>query len=432
MKSLRKALFWLHLCAALAAGGIILLLSATGLLLAFEVQVQAWADRHDRLVAPTPEGGAPAIGAALRAVGASRPELAVTTVTVRSEPGAALALGLGRDGVLYVDPASGAITGPGGVGVRRFFRGVTELHRFLGASGEARDAGKRVTGVSNLLFAVILLSGLYIWLPRAVGRDRWRNNLWFRGGLSPKARDFSWHHVFGIWALLPLLLIVVSALPISFEWAGRAVMAVTGSPTESRPAGEARPDGRAPAAPPSAATPAAPAPRAAAPPSTPRAGAETPKLAAIDLAGLDAAVTRAIAETPEWRALSFRLPARGDGAWTVNTDLAPRRGRPDARARFVVDATGETLLESERFADQSLGRRVRSWMRWIHTGEAGGVAGQSIGAIACAAVLILGWTGYALAWRRFRAWRVRRRNALREQPTAAPGGLPASPSPIED
>ncbi len=42
---LRKLVFWLHLGAAVSLGLVILLLAATGLLLAFESQILAWADR---------------------------------------------------------------------------------------------------------------------------------------------------------------------------------------------------------------------------------------------------------------------------------------------------------------------------------------------------------------------------------------------------
>ncbi|HEX6736709.1 MAG TPA: PepSY domain-containing protein, partial [Vicinamibacteria bacterium] len=51
--------------------------------------------------------------------------------------------------------------------------------------------------------------------------------------------------------------------------------------------------------------------------------------------------------------------------------------------------------------------RLRSWMRWIHTGEAGGWPGQAVAGLASAGGALLVWTGLALAWRRWRAWRRR-------------------------
>jgi uncharacterized iron-regulated membrane protein len=47
------------------------------------------------------------------------------------------------------------------------------------------------------------------------------------------------------------------------------------------------------------------------------------------------------------------------------------------------------------------------WMRFVHTGEYYGVLGQTIAGIASAAGILLVYTGFALALRRFVAWRKR-------------------------
>jgi uncharacterized iron-regulated membrane protein len=41
-------------------------------------------------------------------------------------------------------------------------------------------------------------------------------------------------------------------------------------------------------------------------------------------------------------------------------------------------------------------------VRPVHTGEAGGVIGQTLAGIASLAGVVLVWTGLALTWRRFR------------------------------
>jgi uncharacterized iron-regulated membrane protein len=59
------------------------------------------------------------------------------------------------------------------------------------------------------------------------------------------------------------------------------------------------------------------------------------------------------------------------------------------------------VLRKESFSGYSLGRQVRSWTRFLHTGEALGVVGKALAAIASAGAVLLVWTGFALAWRRF-------------------------------
>jgi uncharacterized iron-regulated membrane protein len=50
--NLRKIIFWLHLTAGVLAGAVILVMSMTGVLLAFERQIVAFAERDIRTVAP--------------------------------------------------------------------------------------------------------------------------------------------------------------------------------------------------------------------------------------------------------------------------------------------------------------------------------------------------------------------------------------------
>lgn len=405
--SIRKVFFWTHLSIAVCAGAVILLMAATGLLLAFEAQIQGFADREARRVEPVAGSAAAAVESVLAGIAKERAELRVSSVTLRRDPAEAMSLALGRAGVLYVDPYRARVNGAGAAGVRRALRTVTDLHRYLAASGEKRAVGKAVTGVANVAFLVLLLSGMYLWIPRVLRSSAFRNALWFRRELTAKARDFNWHHVFGIWAVVPLVVVVVSATVMSFASVSSFVSSI-GAPPEAR--GERTAAGGG-------------ARRADTKPSSPAGTSEAPELATLDLTGLDRALARARAEVPGWQSMTVRLPPAED-AITVSVDRATRRGRPDLRSQLVVDrATGE-VREHEAFAEQSSGRRARAWMRWLHTGEAGGLAGQLVAAFACAAVLLLGWTGFALAWRRFLAWR-RRDAAVRVRAGAEAGEVVA-------
>jgi uncharacterized iron-regulated membrane protein len=64
-------------------------------------------------------------------------------------------------------------------------------------------------------------------------------------------------------------------------------------------------------------------------------------------------------------------------------------------------------VEWEPFESQSIGRRLRTVLRFAHTGEVLGVAGQTIAGLVSFGVLVLAWTGIALALRRLSAWRKR-------------------------
>jgi uncharacterized iron-regulated membrane protein len=89
-------------------------------------------------------------------------------------------------------------------------------------------------------------------------------------------------------------------------------------------------------------------------------------------------------------------------------------GQPQLRETVnFAQATG-AVVEREQFADQTLGRRLRSIMRFGHTGEVLGIPGQTIAGLATAGSVVLVWTGIALSLRRLRAWVLRR--SRRETP----------------
>jgi len=62
--------------------------------------------------------------------------------------------------------------------------------------------------------------------------------------------------------------------------------------------------------------------------------------------------------------------------------------------------TGD-ILKREGFADFSTGRQIRTWSRFLHTGQALGSPGQLLAGLACLGGCFLVYTGLALSWRRF-------------------------------
>lgn len=72
-----------------------------------------------------------------------------------------------------------------------------------------------------------------------------------------------------------------------------------------------------------------------------------------------------------------------------------------ATTTLTLDPYTGAVLRRDGFADQNLGRQVRSWTRFLHTGEALGPLGQLLAGLASFGGCVLMYTGFALAWRRF-------------------------------
>ena len=377
MKTFRTVLFWMHLAGGAAAGVVILIMSVTGVALTYEKQMLEWADRR-AWTAPSSADAQPLPPETLLArVATARPGAAPIGLTLRADRSAPATVTLEGNKALLVDPSSGVIIGEPPAALRAFFRTMTTWHRYLALEGTSRATGKLVTGAANLTFLFIVLSGLYLWLPRVWSWIQFKNVLWFRGGLAPKARDFNWHNVIGVWSAVPLAIVVAGAVPISFPWASNLVYRMVGD------------------------TP--PAPAAAAQPRQDRA----PATYSSDR--LDAAWSAAQAVNPRWRTITTRLSPSASAPVILTVDEG-YAGQPQKRATITVDRASGSIAKVETFQDLSPGRRVRSWLRFAHTGEIYGLAGQTVAGLVSAGGAVLVYTGIALALRRFAAWMARRRS----------------------
>ena len=376
MKTFRKILFWCHLFCGVVAGIVILTMSITGVLLTYEKQFLFWADTRNYDISPAADGMRLSIEELVAMVRESQSGAPVA-VTVRSDSDAPVALSVAGGKTLYANPYTGEILGSGAPGVRKVFGRITDFHRWLGVEGPGRATGKAITGVSNLAFLFIVVSGLYLWFPRQWRWSHFRHIIWFRRGLPGKARDFNWHNVIGFWSLIPLFLVVVSATVISYPWASNLAY---------RLAGEAPP---------------APAPRPQGPP--PPRGAGSPE---VSTKGLNDLWARAEQFTPGWESINLRLPNNDEAPLTFAIDHG-MGGQPQKRANLTLNRQTGEVVKWEPFTSFSPGRRFRTILRFTHTGEVLGVVGQTIAGIVTLGSVFLVWTGIALALRRFTAWRAR-------------------------
>jgi uncharacterized iron-regulated membrane protein len=314
----------------------------------------------------------------------TKPDANPLNLSISSDPAMPASIITASNETAFINPYTGEVLGEGSQGIRKFFRVMTDWHRWLALSGKNRSIGKAVTGACNFVFLFLAVSGLYLWWPHKWTRGVLGAIAWFRAGLTSKARDFNWHHVFGFWLLVPLILIIVSAVVISYPWASRLVFRMAGSQM-SMPAG---PPGRG-------GPQGGPLSRGAMPGG--RSDRERPPL---QLDGIDGIVNDVQQKSEEWKSIGFQLPTAADKtiAFTVEKGSG---GQPQLRSTVTVEKASGKIIKSEGFDTMDPGLRARLWMRFVHTGEYYGISGQTIAGIASAAGIILVWTGFALTYRRF-------------------------------
>lgn len=449
MKTFRKIFFWAHLVAGLIAGISIGIMCFTGTVIAFEDEIVEWSERDARTVSVPADAAKISLADLQRKLREAQPEFRVAAVILQNDPKAAVTFSAGREGGYYVNPYTGEARQPASTKTHDFMHVMVDWHRFLGRSGDQRAIGKAINGACNLAFCFLAISGLYLWMPRSWSWRSVKAIAFFNWQFKGKARDFNWHNVIGLWSAPVLIVLTLTAVPISYRWGSNLVYQLVGEqpPQQQGPGGaaaasafeikrpspEARPltydavvaqvqekfprwetitlrSGGAQQRGPGSAAPGAaganvsqggPRPEGAAPAregqaqssNAPRAESRRPE-AAAGAASANAGEPRGEGRRGEGGGQRAPQPLtvtiREPGSWprTATTTLT------------LNPFTGEEL-KREGFGDFSAGRQLRTWTRFLHTGQALGWGGQFIAGLACLGGCFLVYTGFALSWRRF-------------------------------
>ncbi len=375
---IRKTVFWLHLIAGVISGVAIAVMCFTGSVLAFEKELVAWAERDARRVT-VPSASARLTLEQLQAkLSAAQPEARTASIVVPHDPSHAIAFAFatGRTGTYYLNPYTGEVRQPQSTTMASFMRTMLTWHRYLGFTGETtRPRGKLINGIANVAFCVLAITGLYLWMPRTWAWRAVQPVIWFRPNATSKARDFNWHNTIGFWSAPILIALTLTAMPISFRWAGSFLYTVTGTPL--------------PASGPQSSGAAAPVAEFPAPP----AGA-TPLNA-------DALLAAAQRELPRWQIVTIRPHAPGSKQPASLTVREHATWPRTALTTLQFDPFTGRLLRRDGYADLPPARQLRAWTRFLHTGEALGLFAQFLAGLACVGGCFLVYTGFALTVRRF-------------------------------
>lgn len=383
--TLRKFFFWLHLCAGVVAGIVIFIMSVTGAAIAFEKDIVALMTHQSRKVS-APEANTPrlTVEELIERTKTNQPGARLSAVTIFADPQAAAFLNFGRTN-FYVNPYTGEVREQGAKRTRTFMRVMTEWHRWLGREGNGRAVGKAITGACNLAFLFLALTGIYLWWPRQWSWTSVKGIVLFNARLRGKARDWNWHNVIGIWSAPVLIILTATATIISYRWASDGVYKITGN----------LPPGSVPAAPALQVT---------------QPAVVTQPLSHEALIG---AVQK---EVSNWEHIIIRSTGAGGAgnSQPVSISVRERQGWPlFSSHQLSLDPYSGAVLKRESYADYNSGRKLRTWMRFLHTGEALGFFGKLVAGLASLGGAVLGWTGIALALRRLVSWR---RKATAEKP----------------
>lgn len=418
---MRRFIFRVHLGIGLLAGLFIACMCLTGALLSFESELVGWAEAEVRQIEIPADSVRLPLAELQRRAKEQLPEKKPTAIVLNTRADQAIVFQYGREETYYANPYTGELRTLKTHRVRDFLGFVEQLHRWLALKEQSKNVGKTITGISCLLFFLLCLSGFILWWPKHWHWRTLKMILRPRTNLKGKARQWNWHTSLGFWALPALIVITASGLTLAFPWASALLYQLNGEQPPLRK--EARPE------------------------------------TALQLSfkeaqplSLDDVVVIATQAVPDWKKLTFRLQSgsRGSRPQPAKEDrkTAEKTERKSTREAAQITSDGEKLREAARvqpkgetkakglapftvqlqsakawprtatttllldpysgeklkvetFATQSAGRRLQSWMRFLHTGEALGITGKTLALLASLVGLMLVYTGFALSWRRF-------------------------------
>jgi uncharacterized iron-regulated membrane protein len=360
----------MHLGAGLLAGVLIVYFSVTGALLAYERPIMHAAGCRSYTADPLLPGAARIPLDELLARASAALHAPVDAVTIYQDVQSPVEIETASHDLYFVDPHSGRVQGPVLPRLRAFFADVTALHRWFGLSNAHHAAATAVKGAVAVLLLFQLVSGAYLWLPHRWTRTSMRAGTVPRLRAHGRARNYNWHKVTGFWIGLPLAILVVTGVIMAYPAANALLFRLARSPLPVRGGNGAqrRHDGA--------------------------------KRSLPD--HLDQAFAQATGNVSGWRSATLRQAAGTPGLSFI-VDRADG-GHPDQREQVLIHPKTLEVLRREPFAALSRGQQWRSWVRFAHTGEAGGWWGETLALLTACGGAVLSITGIALSYDRLRRW----------------------------
>ncbi len=367
--NIKKILFWLHLILGCSAALFIFVMSITGVGLTYERQLIKAAERAD-YVKPVPQSQTTLSLDEITSIVKTLPSKKVPSITISNEVGAPVVIKEGRKTLAYLNPYTGSKMAEPGKGTKIFLKKLRAFHRWLTLAGKFSETGRWVNGIANLFFFILLVTGLYLWLPKCFKARAFKQKLTLSARHSTvKARDYQWHNVFGFY-MAPILIVVIgTAFFFSFKWPGE--MLKSNLSTESSVITKAQP---------------------------------LPERELQAVLSQQVLLTNVKAEFPNWQTIRLSAPKQNNDRQTYQVDQG-NGGEPQKRLTVVVDSLTGKIIEQQAFEQLSAYRKARSYIRFLHTGEVFGVVGQTLAGIASLLACLLVYTGVMLSWRRWQASR---------------------------
>lgn len=356
---MRKFFKHIHIWLSMPFGLVMSLTCFTGAVLIFEKEITESVQSEYYFVDSVTEDILPMTEVVSLAEAHLTEGQSITGVVISADPERCYKVNLSspKHAAIYVDQYSGEVKGQ----PERlpFFAVMFRLHRWL-MDTRPEDGGiywgKVIVGVSTLAMVVVLITGIFIWVPKSVKMWRNRSTIALRKGWRRFWYDL--HVAGGIYAVLLILAMSLTGLTWSFKWYNKGFSALFGVDVTA-PAAAKSGGGR---------------------------GAQSVDISPY--AHWDAALDYVSGEYdyPVDVTLSHGKASVKLAGW----------GNPRATDNYLFDNGSGEMLSVESYSDTDRRSKLRGWIYAIHVGNWGGILTRVMWFLAALIGATLPLTGYYL------------------------------------
>jgi uncharacterized iron-regulated membrane protein len=208
----RRALFQVHLWSGIGAGIYLLVISLSGSILVYRVELHRMFSRPPVTVTPS---GEPLTDDQLKAAAIRAfPNYTVTNIWKAKQPDQAVEIWLDQDTAgravhRIFNPYTGENLGPPDPAMVRFLIWLVSLHDDL-LGGET---GRKVNGAGAIFLTLLCLTGLLIWWP---GVSNWPRSVTVDLRSNWKLFNWNLHSAVGFWSFLLVMMWGISGIYLAF------------------------------------------------------------------------------------------------------------------------------------------------------------------------------------------------------------------------
>jgi uncharacterized iron-regulated membrane protein len=348
----KKLIRQLHLLLGLASGLVVFTVAVTGSIYCFEKELRGIL--YSDLLKVKAQSVRKPLDELILNARAAYPKPAIKNIRIPKDPESSVEIILKNKQSVLLDPYSGKVLGTFNRDTD-FFGTVLQIHRSLYLG----ETGKTITGISALIFTLMLISGIVLWWPGRKGINSQKFTLTKNTGKQKRLYDL--HSVLGFYAAWIIIFTALTGLVWSFKWAERAMYRLNGSVMEERKQYHSSPAG------------------------------DTKKQSPAEILSLAGSLRdhcdECLLVMPEDSSGVFRLTLQYDeGGFFKKSDHL-----------FFDQYTGK-LLKAQLFEASSRGEKMKATNYNIHTGKVFGLTGQFMVFFAALISASLPVTGF-LMWR---------------------------------